>query len=108
MDADFCTPFFTQVIISPVERAKITPAGLHIPDTAAEDDLQFGRIVAHGDECRYVKEDEIVLFNTRAGYRKEIDGSPYYFVHENTIFGSVPGRYDPSYVVEEEETATLP
>jgi len=80
----------------------MTPGGLHLPDTAEKDVLQYGRVVAAGDECKYVEGGEIVLFNSRAGFQKKINERPYYFVHENTLAGLVPGRFDPDASPQEE------
>ncbi|MDD4762150.1 MAG: co-chaperone GroES [Candidatus Pacebacteria bacterium] len=90
-------PLFNKVLIAPESLEKKTESGIVLPDTAKENSLIKGKIVAVGsgrisEKGEYipmsVKEGEIVLF--RKGYSAdeiEMEGKKYYLVSEDEILG---------------------
>lgn len=92
-------PLFNKVLIEPENLEKKTESGIVLPDTAKEDNLIKGKVVALGSGKRNekgeliplsVKEGDLILF--RKGYSAdeiEISGKKYLLVSEEEILGLI-------------------
>ncbi|MFA5172901.1 MAG: co-chaperone GroES [Candidatus Paceibacterota bacterium] len=90
-------PLFNKVLIAPESLEKKTESGIVLPDTAKEENLIKGKIVAVGSGKKNekgdiismsVKEGDLVLF--RKGYSAdeiEIEGKKHYLISEDEILG---------------------
>lgn len=88
-------PLTDNVLIEVVEQATMTASGIYLPDTAAKEKPQTGKVVAVGDgrvldNGSVVKVDVVpgdeVLFAKYAGSEVKVDGKKYLLVTARDIY----------------------
>lgn len=95
-------PVDTLVLIAPVEVARVTTGGVHLPEKAADREqqgIQEGRIVAIGPRAFYelralvdgaeypMPGDEVSFRRYQHVEWKGKDGKPYWFIKDEDVLG---------------------
>ena len=76
-------PIKNNVVLYLDEKSQMeTPSGLILPN---ERKPEQGKIVATGDECTYVKNDDVAFFGKFKGEEMEIDGKKYLIIKESEL-----------------------
>lgn len=75
-----------KILVKPDEAEKVTPGGIHIPDTARDKSV-LGTIVEAADDCEELEKGDRVMYGKYAGTKVEIEGEELIIMKEVDIFG---------------------
>jgi len=76
-------PVKSNVVLYLDEKTQMeTPSGLILPNERKPDQ---GKIVATGDQCKYVKLNDVAFFGKFKGEEMEIDGKKYLIIPESEL-----------------------
>ncbi|NLK67232.1 MAG: co-chaperone GroES [Campylobacteraceae bacterium] len=84
-------PLGKRVLIEREEEVKTTATGIIIPDNAAKEKPQIGKIVAVGndEECKNVKVGDTVVFAKYAGSEVSLDDKKYLILNLEDVLGVI-------------------
>lgn len=78
------TPIGNRALIVPDEADTQTKGGIYLPDNAIEEKTQ-GKVVASGEDCRFIKPGHKVIFTKYAGDDLTIDGKKHKILKEDEV-----------------------
>ena len=70
-------PINAHVLVKPLEAAKTTPGGIHLPDTARERQTEGKVIAVAEDATEEVAVGDRVIYKEFAGTEVKVDGEDY-------------------------------
>ena len=70
-------PINAHVLVKPLEAAKTTPGGIHLPDTAREKQTEGKVIAVAEDATEEVAVGDRVIYKEFAGTEVKVDGEDY-------------------------------
>jgi chaperonin GroES len=77
---------FNKIIVRQVEAEEITSGGIIIPEKSREKNKPFrGEVVCAGEECKYVKVGDTVMFDSTKSFTDSIAGEKYVFMTEEAV-----------------------
>ena len=78
-------PFDRIIVIREVVEEK-TPGGIIIPENAKKKAQPFrGKVYACGEECKFVKTGDVVMFDSEKVFTDVIAGEEYVFMREEAV-----------------------
>jgi chaperonin GroES len=84
------TPLGENILVKPEKQDKKTKSGIYLPDTAAEEKTQQGRVMAVGDSDKIkVKKGQKVIYREYSGTDVKIEGEDYLIVKNEDILAVV-------------------
>jgi len=70
-------PINAHVLVKPLEAARITPGGIHLPDTAKEGQSEGKVIAVAEDATEEVAVGDRVIYNESSGTEVPVEGEEY-------------------------------
>lgn len=84
-------PLGKRVLVEREEEVKTTATGIIIPDNAAKEKPQTGKVVAVGcdEECKSIKVGDTVVFAKYAGSEVNLDDKKYLVLNLEDVLGVI-------------------
>ncbi len=78
-------PFDRVIVIREAAEEK-TAGGIYLPDKAKKKNQPFrGKVYSCGAECKYVKQGDVVMFDSEKSFTDTIAGEEYVFMKEEAV-----------------------
>lgn len=82
-------PLGKRILVEATEEVKTTASGIIIPDNAAKEKPQTGKVVAVSSEVSDVANGEVVVFAKYSGSEVSLDGKKFIVLNVEDVLGVI-------------------
>lgn len=86
-------PINQKILVRPNETEKVTPGGIHIPDTARDKPV-MGTVVSAADDTESIETGMKVMYGKYAGTKVEVEGEELIIMKETDVLGYIEDEGD--------------